>query len=333
MLRVHFTAGDVARLRVAPAGPLTECMVALSTAQLPCRTPLLGGWRARVRDRLPPDARTLALAWAEPRRALDLFTALGADAELDEGIADLLAGPRRLREELRLYPPKFLERQPDWLMSGIGGGGASAARVSGALNSAFSTAIGPYWDRLHSALSGQLASYGRAMASGGVDALFARLGPWLRWSPPVLEIAAEPAWSTRDVRLDGQGLALVPSFFCDTPQMFRPTEGGEAVLIHPVPLESSDVARVLAPPPSARRSALAALLGHTRAAVLEAVDDGTTTGELARRLAISASSASKHATVLREAGLLTSRREREHVWHTLTPAAVHLLNSVPGAGA
>lgn len=71
--------------------------------------------------------------------------------------------------------------------------------------------------------------------------------------------------------------------------------------------------------------ALARLVGRTRAAVLFAARTRPTTSELARRVGISAASASEHATVLREAGLITTHRHRNTVRHTLTRIGVDLL--------
>jgi DNA-binding transcriptional ArsR family regulator len=50
------------------------------------------------------------------------------------------------------------------------------------------------------------------------------------------------------------------------------------------------------------------VLGTTRARVLRALADEHTTSGLARVLGISLASASTHAAVLRDAGLVTSRR-------------------------
>ncbi|GAA3679647.1 hypothetical protein GCM10022224_049850 [Nonomuraea antimicrobica] len=77
-------------------------------------------------------------------------------------------------------------------------------------------------------------------------------------------------------------------------------------------------------PPAHHR--LAALLGPTRAAVLEAVAEGRGTGQIARHLGISPAGASQHATVLREAGLIATTRHRNAVRHTLTPLGALLLN-------
>lgn len=70
---------------------------------------------------------------------------------------------------------------------------------------------------------------------------------------------------------------------------------------------------------------LSALLGATRAAVLEAIADGGSTTDLAQRLGISPSSASEHAAVLRGAGLVVSARSRNQVRHRLTPLGAALL--------
>ncbi|MFC9257864.1 ArsR/SmtB family transcription factor [Amycolatopsis thailandensis] len=48
-------------------------------------------------------------------------------------------------------------------------------------------------------------------------------------------------------------------------------------------------------------------------------------GELADRLGISAAAVSRHTTVLRDAGLITSRRHRAVVLHNLTPVGSALL--------
>jgi DNA-binding transcriptional ArsR family regulator len=64
--------------------------------------------------------------------------------------------------------------------------------------------------------------------------------------------------------------------------------------------------------------------------VLRALSTGATTSEIAQRLAISPASASEHATVLRNAGLIASGRERNTVIHALTPLGQTLLEGCAG---
>jgi len=59
--------------------------------------------------------------------------------------------------------------------------------------------------------------------------------------------------------------------------------------------------------------------------VLAAIEGGSTTSELARRLLISAPTTSHNVGVLRAAGLVTSRRAANTVLHTLSPLGEALL--------
>ncbi|MEV5508850.1 ArsR/SmtB family transcription factor [Streptomyces orinoci] len=70
---------------------------------------------------------------------------------------------------------------------------------------------------------------------------------------------------------------------------------------------------------------LAALLGTTRARVLRTIAKGTcTSSELARRAKTPLSTASRHTAILRDAGLITSHRDRNTVLHIITALGTSL---------
>ncbi|MDI5939885.1 winged helix-turn-helix domain-containing protein, partial [Micromonospora sp. DH15] len=169
----------------------------------------------------------------------------------------------------------------------------------------------------------------RALLDGGVEGLLDSFRPLARWDSGVLEIHGYP--ESRELHLDGRGLLLVPSFFCAGTPVALADPDLPPVLVYPVDRLGGLVTAGTGGGASARagmgREALAALLGRTRAAVLEATDDGCTTGEVARRLRISPAAASQHATVLRNAGLLVSHRDRNTVLHTLTPLGRAILDA------
>lgn len=334
MLRVHFSADDLARVRLESLGPLAELQLALTEAQRAAGGALFAGWRRRVRATLSADARKLAGAWALPRRNLDLYTTVGASADLPGAVDRILSGSPRLLAELPLYPAAFRDRQPGWAVMGIGGDREAAVRLDAAVASAHATALAPYWERVRAVLTAEWDHAARRMASLGVEGLLAGLGAWARWrpSPSVLEVDFHPLGGMSDLYLRGRGLALVPSFFAVQAEVFVPSGDGEPVLICPAVRDPLRIAEVFG---VRRRSdaALAALLGRTRAAVLEAAAEGATTGQVARRLGVAASSASTHAAVLRDAGLITSRRDGGRVWHLITPVGRQLLDrSWGGAG-
>jgi DNA-binding transcriptional ArsR family regulator len=75
-------------------------------------------------------------------------------------------------------------------------------------------------------------------------------------------------------------------------------------------------------------------MGHTRAAVLRALRQPSSTAELAARLRISPPSASEHAAALRRADLVQTERRGRAVRHSLTPLGLSLLSGhVDGAGS
>ncbi|WP_406482308.1 winged helix-turn-helix domain-containing protein [Streptomyces sp. NBC_01615] len=127
---------------------------------------------------------------------------------------------------------------------------------------------------------------------------------------------------SRDIHLAGRGLLLVPSVFCWRTPVTLIDPLLPPVLVYPVSRETGWSALAA---PADCHNALEALLGRTRAAALTALANGCTTGELARRIGVSAPTASQHAAVLRDASLIVSVRMRNRVLHTLTPLGRALL--------
>jgi DNA-binding transcriptional ArsR family regulator len=190
-------------------------------------------------------------------------------------------------------------------------------------------ALSPYWAHIQAAIESDRMRRARALLDGGVAGLLDSFRPLARWESGVLEIHGYP--ESRELHLDGRGLLLVPSFFCAGTPVALADPDLPPVLVYPVDrlggLVPAEVGGGASTRAGAGRDALAALLGRTRAAVLEATDAGCTTGEVARRLRISPAAASQHATVLRNAGLLVSHRDRNTVLHTLTPLGRAILDA------
>lgn len=180
--------------------------------------------------------------------------------------------------------------------------------------------MAPYWPGLAALLAADRAARTRQLGDGGIEEVLHALGPRMRWRPPVLEVQTR-AEVEYDYHLGGRGLVLAPGAFssyvpCD-PDEEQPTLYYEVA-------PDSDRHPLLAPL-GGPHGGLAALLGHSRAAVLEVIADGVTTGQLARRVGLSPASASEHAGVLRRAGLVATRRSGRFSHHTLTALGSELL--------
>jgi len=223
---------------------------------------------------------------------------------------DELLGPWR-RHVLRTVAHDHLWR----LVRAIEGGGPTAVTAMGpSIRTYHRTGLAPFWSSIRAAVSADRAARAEQYTAGGLDLLLSSLHPRVRWRSPVLEV---PDLDGPDLHLDGRGLLLQPSYFCEavTTAVDRPA------LVHPI---SRPAPGLVPEDPSAEHPA-AALLGRTRAAALLATQGGCTTSDLARHCGISVSTASHQATVLRDGGLVDTRRNGGCVVHEITDLGRRLL--------
>jgi DNA-binding transcriptional ArsR family regulator len=336
MLRIHFSDADLARTRLAAApDPLWEIAGSLHRLQSRKGRWAYAGWyrtaRRQLREKgLERVARSVLLPMY-PRGAYfpDFLTPVQGVEGFDAGVESLLATPpRRVMKEMTLFDRTV--GAPSWA-------GQLARRETreefvGMLRAYYEAVVVPYRERVQARVEAERAARCRGFLDGGVEGMLAGLGPSVRWRPPVLEIAYPV--EDRDFHLNGRGLTLVPSYF---------TWG------HPVTLADPELPPVLWYPllheqPAPRRdnsdgssnsgapaTSLITLLGRVRASALYAASAGATTGEIARAAGVSASSASRHTTALRDAGLITSVRNGPTVLHTLTPVGASLVRAATSA--
>lgn len=321
MLRIHFTEDDLARIRLSDEpDPMWETLLSLHMLQERQSPPMFVGWRARVGRQLDPSLRPL-LALAPPRGySPDFLTPDIGVGGIQEGLDAIRHTPaatfRRDLTVLSDYQPHVDNR----FKALANGEKAAVLDLSGKIERYFETALQPYWMQIRAAVGATRVSHAKEVAHGGLEAFFGGLHPTVRWRRPVLELHGFTV--DRDIKLNGRGLRLIPSFFCrQHPTVLRDPDL-PTVLVYPI---DPDQIR-LAPARRTSGSPVAALIGRTRAAVLEATADGCTTTELARRMGISPATASHHASVLRDAGLITTIRIGASVLHTLHPRGEMLVN-------
>jgi DNA-binding transcriptional ArsR family regulator len=343
MFRLHLDADDLARTRLVTSyGPYAEALFSLGLVRHRRRAGVLfGGWWRRLATQTPAAgdwAGVLSRLIGDPP-GLDLFTLIGQVSSVQEGVQAMLGiGRRQLRAEVAAAAscplfgvsapgstfPAWAFRLPD----DRGVRSAFAVRM----RACCTTAVYPYWDRIQAHLEAETAANARRLALGGIAALANSLHVELRWHDGTL-LVQDGMTDTADLYLDGRGLALVPSVFCRRITLYISVAAPDApaVLFYPALRDVTDAYRLWAADrayPTTR--ALAALLGGTRAAALDIIGQRcVTTTELARRLGVSAPTASHHATVLRDAGLITTRRLGGSVEHAITTLGAALLNGEP----
>jgi hypothetical protein len=326
--RIHFTAEDLERIQVRPTlGPLAETVKAmglLRCTQQP-RAPYQQ-WRGQVKDRLTPQMTALTALIPPGSKGVDLPMLTGIAPTMEQGVRALLAVPR----EQLLVEMEFTDRMHKlpaavWAAAEIGG--QARLQLAAAAVAAHQVLVEPYWTRIHACLHAEHVARLRTLAAGGPERLLASLqSQWVRWRPPVLEVLVPADY---DVSLNGQGIALMPSVFVgQVPSLHQNPNDPRAVpwLVLP-PTNGRMGLRDLWDNPGPHGAALAALVGRNRAAVLRTIADGCSTTELAGRVGISLAAASQHASVLRDAGLITTHRQGSAVLHVLTPLGAELLHA------
>ncbi|MFC5745923.1 ArsR/SmtB family transcription factor [Actinomadura rugatobispora] len=323
MLRIHFTGEDLGRTRLA-TGPEPMWELLLSLHKLADREGRLifDGWRRNVLAALPPCTRWLLHLAPPIGYSPDFLTPAEQAPDVGTGLELVLSTPRRIvRGDMATLAAQQALHGP---AADLAGGSARSLRaLAHALRDYHAHALAPYWDRIRARVHTELTDRGRTFLHAGIEAVLTDLHPDARWNSPVLEL---PYGREHDVHLDGRGLRLLPSFFCwKQPFTFYDTDL-TPVLAFPI---EHDPAWLAPSPRRDPRRPLAALLGRTRTTVLTALSapGGCTTTELARRTGISLASASQHAGVLRDAGLIRTVRRGGHVVHSLRPAGASLINA------
>ncbi|MGW4821384.1 DUF5937 family protein [Streptomyces sp. NPDC004227] len=321
--RLHFGDDDLMRCRFA-VSPLWETQEAVRTLRRPDRHGYHPHWLRRIREA----ARGLDLAplWLlMPRRghSPDFLgpPPIGPAAVFEDEIAQVRAAdPGAAREDLA----RALADTPGALESSRGRAmladpGRAARELADLLEAAWHALVEPEWPRLRALLEADVAFHSRRLAEVGLGALLPELDRRLSWDARTLTVDW-PGEHGRD--LDGRGLVLMPSVFSwpDVISGFDPP--WQPTLVYP----ARGLGGLWARRGAEAGEALVRLLGRGRAAVLAALTDPASTTALAHRLDLAPSSVSAHLTVLRDAGLLTSRRYGHQVLYERTPLGMALVS-------
>ncbi|MFI8458604.1 ArsR/SmtB family transcription factor [Kitasatospora sp. NPDC085464] len=332
MITLRFGVADLARTRFV-ISPLDHLMA--GTAQLgvrQCVGPRSERWWRDVRRHVPHrSGRFLDLVNASAV-GVPSFMAADLDAvrrQLTDELDAILALPQQaVDDDLAVFAgetelPSALARLRD-------DGSRGMREVSDGAWALFRSCLAPDWPEIRRVLEADIAARARTAARSGIGAVLGSLHPNAVWRDEgVLECTLADLEGTFD--LDGRGLELRPNYFLQQGLGLLAGQDRQSLLLHPV---GSPAAEPPARPPAA--DGLAAVLGPARARVLRAIAGSPcSTTELARLLGVTPPSASAHATALRGAGLIVTRREGKQVRHTLTDVGHDLLldNPAPPAPA
>jgi hypothetical protein len=314
MVTYVFGVEDMARLRFA-ISPMEE---------------LAGSLRALI----DPAAAGLHLPWIESVKGrlggLDLMPAIRL-VPLHTYVPDFIAPPpnspfERLDDQLELVrgsDPKTVKKELGWAYKGrplareleprMAHPKREVARLADTFAEYWDRALAPHWDRINALLQADIEYRAKQLTQGGPAAVFADLHGSVQWRGDRLEINQK---HQDTIELGGRGLLLVPSAFLWGRPLVISDEPWLPTVIYP----ARGVGTLWESGPTTPE-ALAALVGKTRASLLTALEAPRSTTEIARRLGVSPGGVSQHLSVLRDGGLVVSRRDGRSVLYVRTQLA------------
>ncbi|HWD79711.1 MAG TPA: winged helix-turn-helix domain-containing protein [Kribbella sp.] len=317
MLRIHFTAADLARTTIArEPDPLWEVLLSLHMLQESNAELIYGKWRTYARRAVP--GRLLELT-PVTGYSPDFLTPVTRHKAFEDALETVVSTPGTVVLE---QVDHLMTRRPatSWTRTLAGGSAPAMAQLAAGITAYYERAIAPYWNSIRRQVVANRSDHADTLLDHGIDHLLSTLHPRVRWEPPVLQVLD---FVDTDLQLDGRGLRLQPSFFCwQAPTKLRDGDL-PPVLVFPTRPVPGDLYRG---DKHERSDSLAALLGRTRAHALEVIAGDRTTSEIAKLCRVSVPAASQQAAVLRDAGLITSRRAGLAVQHQLTALGRELLD-------
>lgn len=312
MIRLGLSTADLARLRVADA-PDFGYELALGGDQLAGRA---------VSERLKTWRSEVVRGWhLSHNRLFDLYASVYVPAFFDQVVHPTRSGidPESPSAAAHLRDLARSSALTPFTRAFADGHAGAVSALNRILTNFRVTGVDPYRRRITSAVATAAATAGVRAALGGVGDLLNSLHPSIRWDGRRLCLNTIV---DSEESLDGRPLVFQPTALA-TRIMFDPLVDSVRVT-YPATADAITRDTELRTPPSA----LASLLGATRAAALVAVvaAPALTTGRLAVTLGVSAPVASRHAAALRESGLIATVRNGQTVHHASTRLGVDLVH-------
>jgi DNA-binding transcriptional ArsR family regulator len=199
---------------------------------------------------------------------------------------------------------------------------AAIGRIVAELDAYWKIAIEPVWPRVEPMLQADLAYRLEQLSTKGLGHLLRSLHPIVSFDGDAIRV--EKYWD-ETVDLGGRGLLLVPCVFAWPDVIVQTVEPHTPTLSY----SPRGMALLWTTSSLRDRTALADVLGRTRALLLAALDLPMSTTQLSDQLELAPPTVNAHLKALTNAGILSSRRDGRAVLYARSPIGDALLGA-PG---
>ncbi len=315
-MEFHLGSSDLSAVRFG-ISPGHELVHGLRAILRPESAPLHWGWFRSIRDRPRGEAFRLLTAVSGVEGYLPDF--LTATPSGDMTPQEELARLREVRTELLQFDLEKMvlrsagARQQE-IRNLIAAPEDARARIADAWEEVWESLLAPVWPQMLRVLRADIAVRSRRSSDAGLAEMAGTLHSTVTWHDEVVRVEMRRHEEVLDC--GGTGLVLVPSVMMATRGCAVLTERpAQPTIFYPAHGVSETWYRGAAD----ALDALAALLGQARARLILELRQPLSTSECAELTNLAVSTASHHLTVLRDAGLVDSRRQGVRVLHTRTP--------------
>jgi DNA-binding transcriptional ArsR family regulator len=315
MLRFVVDAEDLVHTRFA-FSPIFELHHLIRAVAGPHRQGVPETWLARLRPRFAPlradPAIEAILILHRPRSGATFLSPPpqrhGQTIE-DDLAAVRAAPPAAAREEIDFYlrhrrdateAARTVLTAPDVL-----------DRLAGGLAAAWTALLADDWPRLRLLCERDVVHRAGELGRAGWAAALAGLHPKVRWRDSGIDLLGRPGQATA---LGGAGLLLVPSVFVWPQIAVYADEPWPKAIVYP----ARGVATLLEHGPPEAPEHLAALLGRSRALLLDTLAEPASTSQLARAFGMATGAVGDHLAVMHRAGLVERARSGRSVLYHRT---------------
>ena len=200
----------------------------------------------------------------------------------------------------------------------------AGARLADLLRVLWDGLLEPLWPQIRDCLERDILNRSRALAVGGLAALFADVSSEISLDSRSMLVDLDLPLN-RAPSLDGVGILLMPSAFISprVTVIHDCSHAAPATLCYP----ARGAGALWFRDQEEADDALAKLIGETRACILQALSEPAHTTALSLRLGRSAGNIADHLAVLRRSRLITRTRSGRRVLYSRTALAETLLST------
>ena len=315
--------GDISAIRFG-VSPGHELCHAVRVLQRPDEHPLQWGWLRSVRANVPRDAFELfAVLIGERGYFPDFLTTTPTwDLEPADEAARLGEAPLGpMAVDLRKVVVRSAGHRRDAVERMLADLPLARRLIADAWLELWAALLAPVWTELERILRADIAVRARRVATDGLGGMVGGLHRSIEWHDDAVRVELRLHSEVLDCR--GSGIVLVPSVLGGTGCSVLTEPPAQPTVFYP----AQGVTERWATDSAALADALGALLGPARAGILLTSHAPRTTSQVAADASLALSTASRHLTVLREAGLIVSRREGARMLHLRAPLGEALVGS------